>query len=107
MSLPQQKEQGRKSGRDRRIDVFGRAEVLVGDGSPVHQTPRGSCGSLEERFLLTVLSAVGPLGWIRIWCLNRSMPSKSLPQQKGPGGKAIAFIYLFIYLFIYFRILEF
>ena len=36
---------------------------------------------------LTALNAAGPLGWIRIWCLHESRPTRHLPQQKGLGRR--------------------
>ena len=65
--------------------IFGR----VGDGSRVYQAPKSKVwdlGVFEGGFLPTALSAVGPLGWIRIWCLHWSRPVKCLLQQKGLGG---------------------
>ena len=32
-------------------------------------------------------TATDPLGWVRIWCLHRSRPARSLTQQKGLGGR--------------------
>jgi hypothetical protein len=35
----------------------------------------------------TALSAMGPLGWLRLWFLHGSRPTRNLPQQQGPGGR--------------------
>ena len=37
----------------------------------------------------TVLRAAGSLGWVRIWCLLGSQLARSLPQQKGVGGRIL------------------
>jgi hypothetical protein len=30
---------------------------------------------------------MGPLGWLRLWFLHGSRPTRNLPQQQGPGGR--------------------
>ena len=35
----------------------------------------------------TALSAEGAVGWIGIWNLHRSRPTRGLSQQQGPGGR--------------------
>jgi hypothetical protein len=79
--LSQQKGPGRKG------VVFERTGGLVGHGSQVHQAPSSRSGTWGQGTVLqTALSAVGPLGWIGIWCLHKSRPNRGLPQQKGPGS---------------------
>ena len=62
MSLPQHQGLGRRDARDGRRVVFGRAGVLLGDGSGIHQA--------------AALSGAVFLGWIRIWCLHRSRSTR-------------------------------
>jgi hypothetical protein len=45
--------------------------------------PAAALGLGEGDFLPTALSAVDPLGWIVIWCIHESGPTRSMPQQKG------------------------
>jgi hypothetical protein len=35
---------------------------------------------MAQGIVSTSLSTVDSLGWVRIWCLHRSRPARSLPQ---------------------------
>ena len=63
--------------------VLGRVGILVGDGSQVHQAPSSRSETGREGyggFLPTALNAVSLLGWIGIWSLHGSRPSRVLLQ---------------------------
>jgi hypothetical protein len=46
-------------------------------------------------FLPTALSAAVPLGWIGIWTLHGSIPTRGLPQQQGSDRTKILFSSIF------------
>ena len=66
--------------------VFGGEGAGLGsDGTRVHWSPSGSCGT-SRGFLPNAQSATGLLGWLRIWCLQGSILASSVPSRKVQVG---------------------